>query len=178
MSLIHKVMRESGRELFLYYPGDKKRTAFKRSSITVLMDNCNEKTADEALVKLGLDKLSKEYEIIISFIVPTKDGFNYKMEEGKADDVAAFVELQGAMNRPTDDPLPVGANGIPSFAAMMDAWHPMNDTISEDKSVPISSGTDTSLRYAACLIVTCTSLASTQNSYTKFFLRKKARTLQ
>ena len=147
MSLIHKVMRKSGRELFLFYPGDKKRTAFKRCSITVLMDNCDEKTANEALTKLGLDKLSKEYEIIISFIAPTKDGFNYKMEEVKADDVAAFAELQSAMNRPTDDPLPVGANGIPSFAAMMDAWHPMNDT---KYLIGIGEGASMALTLAAC----------------------------
>ena len=38
MALFHKTFEKDGTETFLFYPGEQNRVAFKRRSVTVLMD--------------------------------------------------------------------------------------------------------------------------------------------
>jgi len=128
MKLHHKVMRADGREIYLYYPCEDHRTPFKTSSITVLLDKCDEKIAEEHLDKWGLRKLAEANEVVISFIVPTEGGWNYKLDPNRVDDVAAFPILQEAMVKPDDEPLAVNDLGIPLPETMISVWHPMHDT--------------------------------------------------
>lgn len=147
MALFHKVLRDIGRELFLYYPGDKNRTPFKICSITFLLDKCSEDNIKELLDKRGLAAFADENGIILSFPVPDGHVWNYKLNPGEADDVAAFSRFQDAMSKPDDLPLETEPTGIPTLKAMLGTWHPMNDT-----KYLIGVGTGASMAYtlASC----------------------------
>lgn len=147
MSLFHKVLGDTGRELYLYYPGEQNRTPFKRCSITFLLDKCCVTDVKELLDGCGLAGFADKNGIILSFPVPGRCGWNYKMEAGKEDDVWAFQRFQDAMAKPDSLPLETDAIGIPTFEAMMSTWHPMNDT-----KYLVGTGTGASMAYtlAAC----------------------------
>ncbi|MCI9143937.1 MAG: esterase, partial [Lachnospiraceae bacterium] len=128
MGLVYKELKDIGRSMYLYFPDQEKRTAFKRSLITVFRDGDDEASVQELLERQGMKKLAEEKEVILSFPNPVNGTWNAGMEDGKADDVAAFQRFQDACGRESEEPLPCHPNGIPTHEAMMSVWHPMNDT--------------------------------------------------
>ena len=146
MSLFLKTLRESGRQLYLYYPGEEKRTPFKRCSLTVLMDHVTRESVESVLRDWGLQALADAKELVLSFPVPTQSGWNAVLDPALPDDVAAFTAFQDGMTKPDDEPLPVNEMGIPTMEAMLNTWHPMNDT---KYVLGIGGGADMSLTLAA-----------------------------
>ena len=147
MSLFHKVLGDTGRELYLYYPGEQNRTPFRRCSITFLLDRCGEADVRALLDGCGLAGFADKNGIILSFPVPGRYGWNYKLETGKDDDLCAFQQFQEAMAKPDSLALETNAIGIPTLEAMLSTWHPMNDT-----KYLIGTGSGASMAYtlAAC----------------------------
>ncbi len=147
MSLFRKTLQDTGRELYLYYPGEENRTPFKRCSITFLLDQCGEDDVIELMEQCNLAEFAHKNGVILSFPVPSGCGWNYKMDAGREDDVLAFRRFQDEMTKPDDLPLETNAIGIPTLKAMMSTWHPMNDT-----KYLIGIGTGASMAYtlAAC----------------------------
>lgn len=127
MALFHKMLNDTGRELYLYYPGAENRTPFKRSSMTFLIDPYGEADIHDLLYKYGLAGFADRNDIILSFPVPNASGWNYAMDAGRDDDVAAFRRFQEAMIKPDNLPLETDASGIPTLKSMLSTWHPMND---------------------------------------------------
>lgn len=55
MGLVYKKLEKIGRSMYLYFPEQERRTAFKRCSITILRDG-----EDEASVRYFLDELGMQ----------------------------------------------------------------------------------------------------------------------
>ena len=127
MGLVYKKLEKIGRSMYLYFPEQERRTAFKRCSITILRDGEDEASVRYFLDELGMQKLAEEQEIILSFPNPENGRWNYDFS-GETDDLTAFHDFQDAMTKEDDKPLATRPNGIPTYEAMLSVWHPMNDT--------------------------------------------------
>ena len=68
MGLVYKKLEKTGRSMYLYFPEQERRTAFKRCSITILRDGEDEASVRYFLDELGMRKLAEEQEIILSNI--------------------------------------------------------------------------------------------------------------
>lgn len=148
MGLVYKELKDIGRSMYLYFPDQEKRTAFKRSLITVFRDGDDEASVRELLEKQGMKKLAEEKEVILSFPNPVNGKWNAAMEDGKADDVAVFQRFQDACGRESEEPLKCHPSGIPTHEAMMSVWHPMNDT---KYLIGLGSGASMVCTLAACV---------------------------
>lgn len=146
MALFFKSMKTIGRDMFLYYPGDRIRTPFKRSSLTVLMDPVTRESVEAALRDWELQALADEHEIVLSFPAPAPDGWNAALDPALPDDVRAFSAFQDGVTKPDDGPLPVNEVGIPTLDAMLNTWHPVNDA---RYVLGIGGGADMALTLAA-----------------------------
>lgn len=146
MGLVYKELKDIGRSMYLYFPEQERRTAFKRSLITVLRDEADEASVHELLKGQGMQKLAEEKEVILSFPNPQEGGWNYGLEAGE-DDIAAFRRFQDACSRETEEPLQRLPGGIPTHEAMMSVWHPMNDA---RYLVGLGSGASMACTLAAC----------------------------
>lgn len=146
MGLVYKELKDIGRSMYLYFPDQERRTAFKRSLITVLRDGEDEASVRELLEEQGMRKLAEEKEVILSFPNPGKGGWNFALEEGE-NDVEAFGRFQDACSRETEEPMQCHPNGIPTHEAMMSVWHPMNDT---RYLIGLGSGASMACTLAAC----------------------------
>lgn len=147
MGLVYKELTDIGRSMYLYFPQQDRRTAFKRSLITVLRDGEDEASVTRLLEEHGLRALAEEREVILSFPNPCGGKWNYAFEEG-VDDIAAFRRFQDASNRETEEPLKCRENGIPTYGAMMSTWHPMHDT---RYLIGLGSGASMACTLAACV---------------------------
>ena len=125
MALYHKRFEKDGTETWLFFPGNKNRTPFKRRSVTVLMDDVTEAGVRTLISAWDLDTLSVENGLILCFPVPPAGGWS-----GASFDACkqVFDQCQRGMDKPDDRPLPRNSFGIPTTEAMMATWHPMNDT--------------------------------------------------
>lgn len=146
MGLVYKELKDIGRSMYLYFPDQERRTAFKRSLITVLRDGEDEASVRELLEEQGMRELAEEKEAILAFPNPVRGGWNYGLEEGE-DDLAAFRRFQDACSRETEEPLKCHPGGIPTHEAMMSVWHPMNDT---RYLIGLGSGASMACTLAAC----------------------------
>ncbi|HPF86542.1 MAG TPA: PHB depolymerase family esterase [Candidatus Limiplasma sp.] len=146
MSLFLKTLDKNDRQLFLYYPGEEKRTAFKRCSLTVLMDTVTRGSVEAALRDWKLQALADEKELVLSFPVPADGGWNAALAPDRPDDVQAFTVFQDGMAKPDNEPMKLNALGIPTLESMMSGWHPMNDT---KYVLGIGGGADMALTLAA-----------------------------
>ena len=146
MGLVYKELKDIGRSMYLYFPDQERRTAFKRSLITVLRDGEDEASVRELLEEQGMRELAEEKEAILAFPNPVRGGWNYGLEEGE-DDLAAFQRFQDACSRETEEPLKCHPSGIPTHEAMMSVWHPMNDT---RYLIGLGSGASMACTLAAC----------------------------
>lgn len=146
MGLVYKELKDIGRSMYLYFPDQERRTAFKRSLITVLRDGADEASVRELLEEQGMRELAEEKEAILAFPNPVRGGWNYGLEEGE-DDLAAFQRFQDACSRETEEPLKCHPSGIPTHEAMMSVWHPMNDT---RYLIGLGSGASMACTLAAC----------------------------
>jgi poly(3-hydroxybutyrate) depolymerase len=147
MPLFLKSMKAVGREMFLYYPGERIHSPFKRCSLTVLLDLVTRESVEAALLGWRLQALADEQEIVLSFPVPAPGGWNAALDPALPDDVRAFAAFQDGMTKPDDAPLQVNEVGIPSLEAMLGTWHLMNDT---RYVLGIRGGADMALTLAAC----------------------------
>ena len=77
MGLVYKKLEKTGRSMYLYFPEQERRTAFKRCSITILRDGEDEASVRYFLDELGMRKLAEEQEIILSFPNPENGRWNY-----------------------------------------------------------------------------------------------------
>ena len=77
MGLVYKKLEKIGRSMYLYFPEQERRTAFKRCSITILRDGEDEASVRYFLDELGMQKLAEEQEIILSFPNPENGRWNY-----------------------------------------------------------------------------------------------------
>lgn len=117
--LYHKLFH-SGEEMYLFFPGKNQRTPFKRSGLFVLMDEVDESSVRNMLEKMGLARLAMDGEIVLAFPVP-------KAGSWKQTSTAEFDVFYNGISKPDDEPLPTNSIGIPTFEAMAETWHPMND---------------------------------------------------
>ena len=125
MALYFKTFEKDGTETFLFYPGEENRTAFKRRSVTVLMDRCTEENVRALMTAWDIETLSMEKQLIFCFPVAPQGGWsNASFEDCKR----VFDTCQAGMNKKDDRPLPRNSFGIPTTEAMLMTWHPMNDT--------------------------------------------------
>ena len=69
MALFHKTFEKDGTETYLFYPGEKNRTAFKRRSVTVLMDNACEESVRALMAAWDMESLAMEKQLILCFPV-------------------------------------------------------------------------------------------------------------
>lgn len=145
--LFHRTVGPAGRGMFLYYPGESPRTPYKRSAVTFLLDACSETVVKDLLWNEGLAKFAERNEAILSFPEPRPGGWNFAMDGGREDDVAAFALFQAAVASPDDAPLETDATGIPTVRAMLRSWHAMNDV---RYLVGAGSGASMALTLAAC----------------------------
>ena len=83
MGLVYKELKDIGRSMYLYFPDQERRTAFKRSLITVLRDGADEASVRELLEEQGMRELAEEKEAILAFPNPVRGGWNYGLEEGE-----------------------------------------------------------------------------------------------
>lgn len=125
MALFFKTFEKDGIQTYLFYPGDKNRTPFKRRSLTILMDACSEANVLALMEAWDLETLAMEKQMILCFPVPPKDGWT-GADYARCKQV--FDTCQMGMGKPDDLPLPRNAFGIPTTEAMLSTWHPMNDT--------------------------------------------------
>ncbi len=132
--------------MYLYYPDIPVRSPFKRAAITVLRDTADEASV-QALLSMGLQRLADEQELVLSFPNPLAGGWNYTMDSQKPNDIEDICELQYAMDKPDDEPLPVNEMGIPTIEAMLSTWHLMNDT---KYIIGIGAGASMAYTMAAC----------------------------
>ena len=135
MGLVYKELKDIGRSMYLYFPDQERRTAFKRSLITVLRDGEDEASVRELLEEQGMRELAEEKEAILAFPNPVRGGWNYGLEEGE-DDLTAFRRFQDACSRETEEPLKCHPGGIP-----------MNDT---RYLIGLGSGASMACTLAAC----------------------------
>lgn len=147
MELIYKKLKKSGRGMYIYYPSEENRTAFKRCSITVLRDGNDEASVRRLLEEGGMAELARREQAILAFPNPEEGGWNYDFGGGP-DDVAAFADFQDAMSKPDDEPLECRPDGIPTYQAMISTWHPMMDT---RYLIGIGDGAKMALTLAACV---------------------------
>lgn len=147
MGLVYKELKDIGRSMYLYFPNQERRTAFKRSLITVLRDEEDEASVQRLLEECGMRKLAEEKEVILSFPNPRNGRWDYAFEEGE-EDVTAFARFQDACSRETEEPMKCHPNGIPTHEAMMSFWHPMHDT---RYLIGLGSGASMACTLAACV---------------------------
>ena len=125
MALYLKTFEKDGTRTYLFYPGEQNRTAFKRRSVTILMDEATEEAVRRLMAAWDLEALAFEKQLILCFPVAPDGGW------GKApyDECRrVFDTCQMGMGKPDDKPLPRNSFGIPTTEAMLATWHPMNDT--------------------------------------------------
>lgn len=146
MGLVYKELGRMGRSMYLYFPEQERRTAFKRCSITILRDETDEASVLRLLEDSGLRRLAEEQEVILSFPNAAGGRWNYDFS-GETDDIAAFYAFQDGMSREDDQPLERRPDGIPTYRAMMSTWHPMNDT---RYLIGLGSGAHMACTLAAC----------------------------
>lgn len=146
MGLVYKELGGISRSMYLYFPEQERRTAFKRCSITILRDETDEASVRRLLEASGLRRLAEEQEVILSFPNAAGGRWNYDFSGG-TDDIAAFYAFQDGMSREDDRPLERRPDGIPTYQAMMSAWHPMNDT---RYLIGLGSGAHMACTLAAC----------------------------
>ncbi len=127
MALIYKELSDIGRSMYLYFPNQERRTAFKRCCVTVLRDGVDEASVHAVMEAGNLARMAEEYGIIFSFPNPKGQGWNYDFS-GETDDIGAFSAFQDACNKEDDRPMACNAMGIPTYEAMMSVWHPMYDS--------------------------------------------------
>lgn len=147
MSLYEKRLSATGQTLFIHYPGEERRTPYKRSSITILMDDVRKETVEAMLDRADLRALSLNRDVILSFPTPPSGGWNAALDPSLPDGIAAFLQCQEAMSRPEDTPVEVNALGIPTTDTMLSTWHAMNDV---RYVIGLGSGADMALTLAAC----------------------------
>jgi len=143
MNLIQKTVAY-GASMYLLYPGDQPRTPFKRRSIALLMDDTSLENVTETMLKLGLDSLSLEKELIIYVpIVPAGAWKNLTFAQCRA----LYRDCEREISKPDPGPMETNEVGIPTVRAMMSAWHPMNDA---KYIIGLGSGADAAVTLAAC----------------------------
>ena len=125
MALFHKTFEKDGTETFLFYPAEQNRVAFKRRSVTVLMDGVCEETVRALMADWDMEALAMEKQLILCFPVAPAGGWAGAPYE---DCKRVFDTCQAGMNKKDDKPLPRNSFGIPTTEAMLATWHPMNDT--------------------------------------------------
>lgn len=126
MALFCKSLHEKGGELYLFFPGEENRTAWKRSCITFFLEDAS-KERIQRLLGEGLEQFSMKYQVILAFPVPGADGWSVKDEKGLERAFSHFSLVQGAVDKPDEAPLAVNSQGIPTIESMQRTWHPMND---------------------------------------------------
>lgn len=126
MALVYKELAGIGRSMYLYFPNQERRTAFKRCCVTILRDGADEASVRAVMEAGGLAKMAEEYGIIFSFPNPQGQGWNYDFSRD-TDDILAFSAFQDACNKEDNRPMTCNAMGIPTYEAMMSVWHPMYD---------------------------------------------------
>ena len=144
MALFHKTFEKDGTETFLFYPGEQNRVAFKRRSVTVLMDGACEETVRALMADWDMEPLAMEKQLILCFPVAPQGGWaNAPVAECRR----VFETCQRGMNKADDKPLPTNSFGIPTTEAMLATWHPMNDT---KYVIGIGDGASFALTLAMC----------------------------
>ena len=83
MGLVYKELKDIGRSMYLYFPDQERRTAFKRSLITVLRDGEDEASVRELLEEQGMRELAEEKEAILAFPNPVRGGWNTGWKRGR-----------------------------------------------------------------------------------------------
>jgi poly(3-hydroxybutyrate) depolymerase len=146
MKLIKKTLEKYNRSLYLYFPDGNPRSAFKRSSITILREDDSEESIKE-LLKMGLAAFAEEKNLVLSFPNPIKQGWNYSLEKEGDNDVKILQAMQNAMGEDRELEPAQPYMGIPTYEMMMNTWHTMNDT-----KYFIGFGTGASMAYtlASC----------------------------
>lgn len=144
MKLYLKTFEKDGTQMYLWYPGEKNRTPFKRRSMTILMDACTEANVEALMDAWDLETLAMEKQMILCFPIPPSGGWAVAPFEACRH---VFDTCQMGMGKPDDKPLPRNAFGIPTTEAMLATWHPMNDT---KYVVGIGGGASFALTLGAC----------------------------
>lgn len=126
MEIIYKQLEATNRGMYLYYPNQPMRTAFKRSAIIILRDD-SDVASVQRLLEDGLADLAEREEIVLCFPNPMDSGWNDALDPNGPDDLTAIQAMQGAMTKPDNKPPKLLPNGIPAPESMANAWHPMND---------------------------------------------------
>lgn len=124
MKLCYKPVGGAG--VYLFYPGEKNRTPWKRSCITFLLDQVSEERIN-LLLKEGLEDFSLAHQVILSFPVPKENGWNISDGSSLTETIHLLTQLQSAVNHPGTESFPVNSQGIPTLEAMLKTWHPMAD---------------------------------------------------
>ena len=97
MKLCYKPVGGAG--VYLFYPGEKNRTPWKRSCITFLLDQVSEERIN-LLLKEGLEEFSLAHQVILSFPVPKENGWNISDGSSLTETIHLLTQLQSAVNHP------------------------------------------------------------------------------
>jgi poly(3-hydroxybutyrate) depolymerase len=146
MKIIKKTLEKYNRSMYLYFPEGKPRIAYKRCCITILREEDTESSVKE-LLNNGLSAFAEENNLILSFPNPTKQGWNYRLDENGENDLEVLLAMQEVVGFDRELEPAEAYQGIPSYEMMMSMWHPMNDT-----KYVIGFGAGASMAYtlAAC----------------------------
>lgn len=126
MALFYKSLEEQEQGMYLFFPGEENRTPWKRSCVILFLEDVSE-TRIHALLRGGLEDFCIKNQVILAIPVPDSHGWGIPNDSELEKAIHHFSLVQGAVDRPDSDALPVNSQGIPTMEAMLRTWHPMND---------------------------------------------------
>ena len=147
MQLILKTLEKYNRSMYVYYPEGEPRSELKRCSITVLREDADEASVRWLLNESGFAELAEKNQIILAFPNPVEFGWNYALDERRPSDLDLLPEMQESLSVCRELEPAVRTAGLASVEAMLNSWHPMNDT---KYLIGIGSGASMALTMAAC----------------------------
>ena len=146
MKLIKKIIEKYNRTMYIYFPEGEIRSPYKRSGLTIIREDASEDSVHR-LLSQGIRDFAEKYNIVVAFPNPGEEGWNYRLLEGRDDDIAVLKSMQDAMGTEMEFEPAAPYIGIPTYEMMMTNWHIMNDV---KYFVGIGSGASMAYSLAAC----------------------------
>ena len=120
--MIHYKELDRDTAVWLFYPGEERRTPYKRSALTLLVEDTSREGIRRLVEEEGLADFALRHDIILAVPVAPREGWL-----PTAANLERLARIHGGITKPENTPLQFNNQGIPTLESMMSEYHPMND---------------------------------------------------
>ena len=128
--------------VWLLYPSEERHTPYKRSALTLLIEDTSEEAVRRLLEEEGLADFARQNDVILAIPLAPAEGW-----QPTAAHLDRLARIHGSISRPDNEPVKFNSQGIPLLESMLSEYHPMNDV---RYYAGVGTGATLALTLAAC----------------------------